>query len=264
MTEARIFADSHSIPVLELSLEQMKEETLVYEMIKPYVSGSGTSEIDKLLQVKLGKNIVKRGKAEPEMQATEDSANQDTIPAPEPDKQLSSLNRKIKSLIGIGVLLLLLWMISIGKNLSLKVKMDTMEEDKNRIIYTAANAYPIVISDVTFTNRKQGGEIITKANEKIYSSKTQYIAADLHYYGLKDDYISLDIKFITPSGTMSTGKHSPKSYSFSQSAHVFKGYNTLSLDSWGGSRYGHWGRGNYRYEVWSGGRVLYIKYFTVH
>ena len=273
MAEAKEFADSHSIPVLEVSLGQISGETGAYELIRPFVSGTGTDGVEALLRVKLETLTARqRVQAEPitseDVEGKEDPAGdsdfQDTAPEAANDERIRILNRRIGLALGAASLFILFWLISMAKNLSLKDQMESALNEKDRIISVAADAYPIVIRDMSFSNRKQGGDVISKYNEKIYSYKTQFIDSKLDYYGMTDGYINLDVKFITPNETLSKGSSSPKGYSFSQGVYVYKGYNSVSLNSWGGSKSGHWSKGTYRYEVWCDGRVLYVKYFTVH
>lgn len=139
------------------------------------------------------------------------------------------------------------------------------ENDLSELKSLYRNYMPIIITDVEIANVYGDGSVETGYGGNIYSSYSMYLKPKITYTGLKTgESISLDIKLYTPSG-LSRGSSSSSNCSWSESVYVSSGNgNTKSFQGWGGSSYGHWSSGTYRYEFWYGNVCLKAKTFTIY
>lgn len=152
---------------------------------------------------------------------------------------------------------------------SLESDLTTMTKKKEQLeqsISTVKSYYPIVITDIQVGNTYSNGTFETPYGGTIYSSYSMYLKPRISYVGLDGGVLkTLYVKLFTPSGTMSTGNSSPYGYSFSSDIYISSGSgNTCELSGWGGPTKGHWSKGTYRIEVWSGGNCLKTKSFTIY
>lgn len=123
---------------------------------------------------------------------------------------------------------------------------------------------PLIISKVEMGNTYEGGNIETAHGNTLYSSQTMYLQPKVHYFGIKQQQVTLYIKFFTPSGNLSNNEKSPAGYSYSNSINIKKGENTFTITSWGSKNKGFWKSGSYRIEIWHDNTCLKTHTFTIH
>lgn len=120
---------------------------------------------------------------------------------------------------------------------------------------------PLIVSDITMKNEGEN------YGETIYSRNTTYLYPRLKVYGLRDQTITLYVKFYTPNG-LSTGSgkwQSPPGYTYKNDVTIEKNRQTmLYMLGWGGKNKGHWQKGAYRIEIWYNNSCLKSKTFTIY
>jgi len=163
---------------------------------------------------------------------------------------ISSLESKISSLEGD---------LRTAKN-----ERDAAKRELSDFRDNIGRTIPFVISDVEIANTDYDGNIETNYGSTIYSSRTMFLMPRIKYTGFSSGNKTLYVKLFRPNGNMSTGTSSPSGYSYSSSAYIYAGQNTISLSSWGGRDRGHWESGTYRIEIWHNNTCLKSKAFTIY
>lgn len=137
---------------------------------------------------------------------------------------------------------------------------DSLKEFKNNV----SKVYPMIITDIKIGNAYYDGLIETDFGNTLYDYNTMYLKPKIYYTGLTSRSQYLKIKWIRPSGDLSTGSSSP--YGFSQAASYYfsEGKNEIVLGGWGGPNRGHWSSGTYRIEVWYNDVCLKSKTFIIY
>lgn len=98
-------------------------------------------------------------------------------------------------------------------------------------------------------------------NEKIYSSKTTYVDFRIKTITLSNEGQTVGVKIYSPYG-LTTGVDSKNGFSYTEFVSSFDGWNNIS--GWGSPTKGWWKPGNYRIEIWLGGKCLAKKSFHVY
>lgn len=126
---------------------------------------------------------------------------------------------------------------------------------------------PFIVTDIEMANNYKGGTHETDFGGTIYSRKSMYLAPRIKYIGLVEGTRNILVKLYKPDGSLSTGTPSsetPKGYSYSSSAYIYKGENTRELSGWGNEKKGNWAKGTYKIEVWYNDMCLKAKSFTIY
>ncbi|NDV57866.1 BACON domain-containing protein [Bacteroides sp. 519] len=122
------------------------------------------------------------------------------------------------------------------------------------------------IKDIEFAN-EDSVKIISNYGSRLYASDIKYLKARIIYNGLTDkpQKITIYKKIYKPDGSLSTGTSSPSGYTSSDDINVTSGTNsTIALRGWGTKTGGTYRPGDYRYEIWYEGKMLFSKTFTLY
>lgn len=118
------------------------------------------------------------------------------------------------------------------------------------------------ISGVSFANVDTDGHIIDDYGSNLYASEIKYLKPKVFYRGLAsvEKEISVDVKIIKEDGTLETGTGSPDGYTYSYQYKVEPGSGkNIELSGWGRNNGGSYSPGQYKFEVWYNGNILYEK-----
>lgn len=118
------------------------------------------------------------------------------------------------------------------------------------------------ISGVSFANVDKDEHIIDDYGSNLYASEVKYLKPKVFYRGLAsvDKDISIDLKIIKEDGTLLTGTGSPNGYTYSHQYKVESGSGKyIELSGWGRNKGGSYNPGQYKFEVWYKGNILYEK-----
>lgn len=118
------------------------------------------------------------------------------------------------------------------------------------------------ISGVSFANVDKDGHIIDDYGTNLYASEVKYLKPKVFYRGLasEEKEISVDVKIIKEDGTLETGTGSPEGYTYSYKYKVEPGSGkSVELSGWGRNNGGSYSSGQYKFEVWYNGNILYQK-----
>lgn len=139
-------------------------------------------------------------------------------------------------------------------NTSLKASVEASEQTFNAIL--GNQDIKAFINDLTNTGDPVGTPIV--------SSKTTYLIPWVTVFSKqKIDNGKFYVKFYTPSG-LSTGSESKNGYSYSDNFSVEANKpTTLQFMGWGGKDPGFWSPGEYRIEIWYGGKRIGSNTFRV-
>lgn len=135
----------------------------------------------------------------------------------------------------------------------------TIKEDPNEKY--AASGY-MEITGVTFANIDVDSHIIDDYGANLYASEVKYLKPKVFYRGLasEEKEISIDLKIIKEDGTLSTGTNSPSGYTYSYKCKIEPGTGkSIEISGWGNNTGGVFSSGQYKFEVWYNGNILYEK-----
>lgn len=121
------------------------------------------------------------------------------------------------------------------------------EDELEQVNNTISSHIPVIITNIEVKNEKRDGTTISPFGSSIYSHNSCYLTPRITYYGFDEKPVTLNVKLYTPNGLSTSGN---QNYSYSTSFNCTKGYNTQSLDGWGGNIAGHWPPGRYVFEFW--------------
>lgn len=92
---------------------------------------------------------------------------------------------------------------------------------------------------------------------------TQYLRPTIKYdNGFADSY-QIDVKLYDSNGTLRTGPSSPSGYTYSQVITMPLGVGRAELPGWGYEKAGYWKAGDYRYEFYHNGDLIYTHEFSI-
>lgn len=123
------------------------------------------------------------------------------------------------------------------------------------------------ISGISFANTDKSGNIFDDYGSDLYAGDVKYLSPKVFYKGLAntEKEISLDLKIIKDDGTVMSGKDSPNGYTFSNTVKVESGEGkSLYLLGWGNNAATAYSPGQYKYEIWYKGNILFQKGFRIH
>ena len=141
-----------------------------------------------------------------------------------------------------------------NQNTNLKASVEASEQTFNAIL--GNQTIKAFVNDLTNTGDPAGTPIISR--------KTTYLIPRVTVFSKqKINNGTFYVKFYTPSG-LSTGSESRGGYSYSDNFSVEANKpTTLTFVGWGGDKAGHWSPGDYRIEIWYGGKRIGSNTFTV-
>lgn len=126
----------------------------------------------------------------------------------------------------------------------------------------AAATETIEITDITFANADDEGNIINDFGSMLYASEVKYLKPQITFNGLGayQDKIKLYVKIFSDDEQMKTGNGSPDGYTFTDDLLVLPGSgHTATLPGWGRNSGGAFSAGTYRFEIWHNGKQLFQK-----
>lgn len=118
------------------------------------------------------------------------------------------------------------------------------------------------ITGISFANTDKDDHIIDDFGANLYASEVKFLAPKVFYRGLasEEKEISIDVKIIKEDGTLKTGALSPSGYTYSYKYNVEPGAGkSIKLSGWGNNLGGTYTSGQYKFEIWYNGNVLYEK-----
>lgn len=118
------------------------------------------------------------------------------------------------------------------------------------------------ISGVSFANTDKDNHIIDDYGANLYASEVKYLTPKVFYRGLasEEKEITVNVKIIKEDGTLETGTGSSDGYTYSYKYKVEPGSGkSIELSGWGRNTGGAYTSGQYKFEVWYKGNILYQK-----
>lgn len=123
------------------------------------------------------------------------------------------------------------------------------------------------ITGISFANVDKDGHIVDDYGASLYASEVKFLKPKVFYSGLASvaKEISLDIKIINEDGSINSGTSSPQGYSYSNKLTVQSGPgHDTQLLGWGNNSGGSFSAGQYKFEVWYKGNILFQKGFRLY
>ena len=120
---------------------------------------------------------------------------------------------------------------------------------------------------VDFENTDESNNVIQSSDNVLYSTDIKFIVPKIEYDGLVNikKHVTISYKIYRPNGELMKGSSSPAGYTRSDSFWVKTGYyNSEELSGWGNRKGGVYAPGEYRFEIWYDGIMLYKTTFTVY
>lgn len=123
---------------------------------------------------------------------------------------------------------------------------------------------PFYVLSLQVLNLDTKGRIIDSMENSISSKNSCLLAPQLRLQPYREGSYNLSVKFYQ-NGQLSTSKESPIGYSYATSIRI-RGLEeqTIKLEGWGGQYVGRWSKGNYKFEIWWEGEMLYSKVFNIY
>lgn len=125
----------------------------------------------------------------------------------------------------------------------------------------AASGY-MEITGVSFANADKSLTVIDDYGSMLYASEVQYLCPRIFYRGLasEDQDITLKVKIFKEDGTLVSSANSPAGYTYSQDVTVEPGSGgIMTMSGWGNSTSGTYSPGQYKFQFYYNGNVLYEK-----
>ncbi|MBR1594255.1 MAG: DUF4339 domain-containing protein [Alloprevotella sp.] len=183
-----------------------------------------------------------------------------------PSKRKSSWWKTSLALFIFAVCLLAIFVL--GVKLDSATSRAREAERQNRTLSerldNIAVVYPLVITDVEIANVEKDGTVVTDYGGNIYSWETYYIRPRIKYEGLvAGDAVTIEMRFYTPSGTLSRGSASPDGCTLKEVTTIWQESGELEFLGWGSQNRGNWPAGTYRMEFWVGDVCLKTHTFKI-
>lgn len=125
----------------------------------------------------------------------------------------------------------------------------------------AASGY-MEITGMTFANADTDGHKIEDYGANLYAKEVKYLKPKVFYRGLttEEHEITVNVKLIDEDGILKKGSTSPEGYTYSNKLTIKPGSgNYIELLGWGTNSGGSFKAGQYRFEIWYNGNILYQK-----
>ncbi|MDE7375411.1 MAG: BACON domain-containing protein [Muribaculaceae bacterium] len=122
------------------------------------------------------------------------------------------------------------------------------------------------IWDVEFAATDKKGNLKSAYGEPLYTEDANCVRPRIVYCGVPADQGSetrtLSVK-VFRNGALDRNKKSPDNYSFAETVCLVPGTNVYELPAWGTGKRGAYPEGEYRFEIWCDGKILYHTKFYV-
>lgn len=141
-----------------------------------------------------------------------------------------------------------------------------LRETKDKLSDVGA-VMPIIIKSVEIGNANYDCDMETYFGDKIYSRSSMYLTPQIRYTSVDSGDITLKVKIFDNYGKLIDSDSSPGGYSYEDEIYVSSFSDDIeyaTLAGWGSKTKGHWDRGNYRIEIWTGKICLYNKEFYIY
>lgn len=122
----------------------------------------------------------------------------------------------------------------------------------------------LTVLSVLFSNVDYDGNVLTNFGRQLYSD-TQYLRARVTFKkpSANAESITLQVKIYKPDNSLAQGKSSPVGCTFEQKISLSGKENTVNLTGWGNKNGTSYKVGDYRYEIWHEGKMLFSKIITI-
>lgn len=141
------------------------------------------------------------------------------------------------------------------------VKKKTAPVPKDLYNKYASTGY-MEITGVTFANVDKESTIINDYGTDMYASEIKYFKPKVFYKGLADTdkNITLYVKILKDDGSVMSGADSPEGYTFKNDIKIEPGSGKfIILSGWGNNNGGSYSAGQYKYEIWYNGNIIFQK-----
>lgn len=137
---------------------------------------------------------------------------------------------------------------------SQKIKKEPQKETQT------VSSNKLTVLSAIFANMDYNGNILTGYGQQLYSD-IQYLIGKVSYrrQSATPETVTLQVKIVTPNGTVVRDNTSPTGYSFEQKITVSEKEGTFKTTGWGSSKGKSYPPGTYHYEIWMNGTKLYTK-----
>lgn len=118
------------------------------------------------------------------------------------------------------------------------------------------------IIDISFANTDNNANIINDYGADLYAGDIKYLKGKVYYKSLstavKD--ITLFVKILKEDGSVMVGNNSPEGYTFKNDIKIEPGFNkSFELLGYGNNFTTSYSPGQYKYEIWYNGSIIYQK-----
>ena len=147
---------------------------------------------------------------------------------------------------------------NVSKN-STPAKKSTSKVDPNAKY--ASSGY-MDITGLTFSNEDKDNHIIDDFGSNMYASEMKYLTPKLFYKGLasEEKEVELSIKIIKEDGSLEKSSNSPEGCTYKYNLIVKPGAGqSEKIGGWGRNSGGSYSAGQYTFEIWYEGNILYQK-----
>lgn len=147
--------------------------------------------------------------------------------------------------------------------LIVKVNEVISDESENEDTNVVLSKIPFVVESLSVANVDYDGNIINDYGSSIYSNSTKYLKPQIAVRATAKGSYKLMVRFYRDN-TMNRGSSSPEDYTYESTIDVVEDYGVFQLAGWGGNDSGHWGSGQYRFEIWYNGYCVGQTSFLVY
>lgn len=125
----------------------------------------------------------------------------------------------------------------------------------------AASGY-MEITGMTFANADADGHKIEDYGASLFAKEVKFLKPKVFYRGLttEEHEISVNVKIIDDEGKLKKGSASPEGYTYTNKLTIKPGSgNYIELLGWGTNSGGSYNAGQYTFEIWYNGNIIYQK-----
>jgi surface protein len=138
-------------------------------------------------------------------------------------------------------------------------RANRLKSDSENNVVENKSAAPFTITSCTVSNVDYDNNVLP-----FDAAHTQYLKPEIRYTCKTSGSYDIYVKFYDANGSLRTGSDSPSGYSqVNTGKSLSSGSGSVKLSGWGGKDSGHWRAGNYRYEFYYNGNLLYTHRFSV-
>lgn len=129
----------------------------------------------------------------------------------------------------------------------------------------ALGGRPCTILSLSVGNERKDGFVINKPGETIYEGNTCYLTPFIKVTPKRMGVFNLDVKLYKNGELRRNTTTSPIGYTYSTTVRISgPEKQTIEVGGWGSDELGTWDRGNYRFEIWWKGNMLYSQSFKIY